>query len=454
MTSARAGEFRLSRDELPMAREILSCRLGRGAGVDELAFDSYSDYWREMLRVLHGQGGRGAGETIAVLDSGCAEDVARECGVVKTIDLTGEGAATSSEHGTAIAALLHLVAPDARQVHVKLYDRRETIPGDTYAGQVELVERAFKLAREAGATVVNLSWTYLTTLERHRPRDVRPGHFCRCPICSVVTQFVRKTDAEVFVAEGNFHYADGHILTIGHRPTGAWSCPAAAALAVPVLGYRDGRPWYNSNLDTTCAVPAPAEVCLRSAPEMSVSGSSFATPLVAATLAATRSAFRAAGFGRIALPRNEETEGHASTGYNFALDGLFVPPDPTNWSPNDPHAQWYVLIVNCHNQAQRLEREGRHADAARLCSLAAELVSVPYARLNRWPWRPDIGAMAAHLHLAGIQYLCRAGDTEAAKASIPRARDALTALAARGQGMPDAEQLLHSIETGLHLEFG
>ena len=227
-------KFQMSSGEVAFSRR-LAVVVGRARSLDDLRFDAYSSYWRDVLRIVPESEAANARETIAIIDSGFAPELGLPCLVDggASVDLTGEGTLHDSlGHGTTIGSLCRLVAPAARQVHIKVLNRAGTVAGANYVEKVATVRRAFKQAEAVNATIVNASWNYLTELDEHRP-DPRPNHFCHCPLCEIVVEFVKRTNIDVFVSEGNFHYGPVE----EPRPEGSWSCPAAAELAVPVIAY-------------------------------------------------------------------------------------------------------------------------------------------------------------------------------------------------------------------------
>jgi len=116
-----ADKFQMSSGEIRFSRR-LAAAVGRAGSLDDLQFDRYSQYWRDILRVVPQPASDEYRETIAIIDSGFSPELTRPCAVDidASLDLTGEGLRDGFGHGTAIASLVRLVAPAARQIHVKV----------------------------------------------------------------------------------------------------------------------------------------------------------------------------------------------------------------------------------------------------------------------------------------------------------------------------------------------
>jgi hypothetical protein len=460
--SSLVDDFQLSRDGTTHARRRLAASRMRDVNsLTELKFDEYSTYWRDMLRAISSNGGQGQGETIAIIDSGFSPDLCGDCGVdeTKCLDLTGEGLHDGCIHGTLISALTHLIAPEAVQYHVKLHNAKGTIPGKTYVDRFALIGRAFEHVERVGATVVNVSWNHLTRLGFHNGADVRPRFFCSCPICEIFTGYIERSDVNVFVSEGNYLF-DWNNPDAG-RPQGSWSCPAAAILAIPVVAYQEGRTTYNTNLDTTCGVPAPVrvEVPARGGAFKSfwwrlfpsersiLTGSSFSTPLVAATYSALRSAFLPRGFNQIMLPRSKDMDDNkSSTPYTFPLELVFVPPSSHGPAGQSYETNWAGLYFNVFAAANRLLSDGESDKAVELCRLLADMMSVAYARMEKHDFAPYVGAMAAELYLTAVTILHQTELAITAPDYIAKAGATLAAMKERGHPAPPLEERLQQLE--------
>jgi hypothetical protein len=423
------GSFTLSRKDAKLAR-FLTARRNGALSMADLEFDRFSSYWRDMVELVHAHHGDGHDETIAVIDSGFAargDDIPIDTALSR--DLTGEGIADRVGHGTAVSALIHAIAPRARQYHVKVFDAHGRM-GDASEAEVARIALAFEYIERTPATMVNISWNKLTTLTTHAPRDVRPGHFCQCPVCAIIAAYVDRTNVDVFVSQGNFRRT---------RPEGSWSCPAAATLVVPVIALADGDQAYDANIDYTAGVQAPASVTIDMHRRwmrrtMSVSGSSFATPLVAATFAAIKSAFRDREYGGpFEVPKSKEGAETATTSYNWPLELFFIPPDAPIERIQGRHTEWVIVSVNCETQARRLAEKGDRASAGELCGLMAEILLIAYRRMERWPFNPDIGMLGLYHYLAAIGYLHASDMPFSAARYFPGAHELIGLLGTRGR---------------------
>jgi hypothetical protein len=399
-------DFSLSKEGLSVAQQVRTLGARQRFDLDSLIFDEYSAHWREVVATIHRHLGYGTEERIGIVDSGFTEGFfgSGEVDRGASLDLTGEGIADQVGHGSAVGALVSLIAPNASLIHVKLFDRSGRIPGDSYHARVALIANAFEHLERVGATIVNVSWNYLTLIDEH-PTDVRPGHFCRCPICAVFKRFVEATNADVFVSEGNFTYADGE-----GRPTGSWSCPAAAELVIPVLGYMDGKQRYNANLDTSAAIPAACQIrvpAAGTAQPVSLTGSSFATPLVAATYAALRSALRDNGFTALDLPRSHEHGDSATSSFTFPFAVFFASPLDDAEEMREWHRYWYVAQQNCLRAAEHEAKAGHFDNAGQLCRLMGDIMAVSYRRMAAWQsesWL-NIAWLILELYVHGVSWL-------------------------------------------------
>jgi hypothetical protein len=461
---ARRDKFQMSSGEVAFSRQ-LAASVGRAQALDDLRFDAFSSYWRDVLHVIPQPESVTTGETIAVIDSGFSPELTLPCLVDSdaSVDLTGEGTLHDAfGHGTAIGSLIRLVAPSARQVHIRILNGAGTVAGANYADKIATVRRAFERAEAAGATIVNASWNYLTDLHEHEP-DPRPDHFCHCPICGVIVDFVKRTNVDVFVSEGNYRYGS----VDEPRPEGSWSCPAAAELAVPVIAYQDGRAVYNTNLDTSAGVPAPgrigitprgnawAQLWWRFFPpsEQVITGSSFSAPLVAATFAALKMAFRERGFDVFGLPRSlDGPDGTGTTSFNFPMELFFVPPDDPNPHAQEFHEAWTVLAHNCKQRALKLSAAGHSARAGALCCLLADLMAVAYARLEKAPFEDGVANLIVEFYLSGISMLQRSGSPAIALSHLSRVVDVFALMKNRGKEIAQHEATLQQLAVNVTMQ--
>jgi len=445
--------FRLSNEEVSFGRFLASDK-PRMESIAALRLGSYSSYWLEMLRTLPALGGEGLGETIAVVDSGFLESETASLKIdqSRSMDFTHEGLTDSLGHGTAISKLIHLVAPNATQVHLKIFNREGTIVGSDYGQRVALIKRAFEHLATLDVSMVSLSWNHLTFLGDHDP-DPRPKHFCHCPVCKIVTDYVTASDVHVFISEGNWEF-NGRRET---RPQGSWSCPASAELAVPVVGYRDGKREYNNNLDTTSSISAPSQIGI-TMPRFKVlgelskhvfprivvmSGSSFAVPLVTATYAAVRSAFKTCRYERFTLPRNSDA---GSTSYDFPLELFFFPPDDLAEAQRGAHAEWAVLAHNWRTRSLQLAREGDYLNAGQLSCLAADLLFVAFKRMEGWRFNVGIAEFMIRFYLEGIHFLQRSEFAVIASDFIRKAQKSIELAHQRGHDTAEEMKVLEALK--------
>lgn len=388
-----------------MSRRMANAARKRQLTLDDFYVDAHGQYWREVVAATRAHGGDGNGEVVAILDSGFLP-VSHSLVSAKSVDFTGEGLVDVLGHGTTISSLIAALAPGAEQYHVKVFNRHGQIAGGDYGGKIETIEKAFRHVEEVGATIVSISWNFLTRIDYHST-DVRPGFTCNCPICSVITSFARRTNIDVIVSEGNYL----------KRETGAWSCPAAAEWVTPVFAVSGGRRCFDSNLATSAGIPAPNEITVKwpnasrfaraiawvtNSESLNLSGSSFSTALVAGTYAALKSALRKYGFNSISIPKSLDRmdENAPTTGYTLALDTFFFP----TASENSDHAapkDWQMFYRNCYNTANRQIEIGQRDRAGQLCLLAADLMYIALPFFSEADWRIH-ASKVVDLYMRGI----------------------------------------------------
>ena len=109
-------EFSLSREGLSVAQQVRALGAHQRFELDSLIFDEYSAHWREVVATIHRHFGRGKDERIGIVDSGFTEGFfgSREVDRGASLDLTGEGIADQVGHGSAVGALVSLIAPMRR----------------------------------------------------------------------------------------------------------------------------------------------------------------------------------------------------------------------------------------------------------------------------------------------------------------------------------------------------
>ena len=217
---------------------------------------------------------------------------------------------------------------------------------------------------------------------------------------------------------------------------------------------------YNTNLDTSAGVPAPGRIAVtpRGNPltrlwwhffppsEQVITGSSFSAPLVAATLAALKMAFRERGYDVFGLPRSLDGP-HASgtTSYDFPMELFFVPPDDPNLRALELHEPWTVLAHNCKQRALQLSRGGDKHRAGALCCLLADLMGVAYRRLETAALSEDLANLIAEFYLSGINLLQRSGSPTMSFVPIGRAAAVFELMKQRGRNIEREEEGLRQL---------
>lgn len=170
---------------------------------------------------VHADGVTGAGQRIAVLDTGVwHEHPVIRASLDEAIDLTGEGPDDQSGHGTVSALIALSAAPQARLVSIKVLDRRGR-------GSKQRLIDGLERARSAGLRTINLSAGVFDTS-------------CRgdCALCAA-TRACNDAGSLVVAAAGN--------------RAGVTACPAKLAFlpgepgfAVAAYDLRAGRLIHDS----------------------------------------------------------------------------------------------------------------------------------------------------------------------------------------------------------------
>ncbi len=104
----------------------------------------------------------GRGVKVAVLDMGAASHPDIEPAVERRVDLTGAPgpAAAGHLHGLSVASVIHALAPEAKLLSYKIGAHRGDLPvGPSLDEAREMLIRALESAVDAGASIVNLSWS-------------------------------------------------------------------------------------------------------------------------------------------------------------------------------------------------------------------------------------------------------------------------------------------------------
>jgi hypothetical protein len=246
--------------------------------------------WWKSLSCFHESDIFGSGQIIGVIDSGfdTQHPLLAEA-VVNQIDLTGEGIDDGLGHGTVVSLLLLAAAPKARLVAIKTFKANGDCAGDSTEEREAKLAEAIALARKCGATVLNISAGFCREGKNHW--SFSPNlYFCTCRICTAAGELSREGYTHVVAAGGND--------TPPHN-VGAFSiCPASGAGVIPIIALEEGQPLFSPDHPSYCLgvsgivprftnidhswLPKPlSKLLFRSR----IKGSSFATPLVAGTIA-------------------------------------------------------------------------------------------------------------------------------------------------------------------------
>lgn len=130
----------------------------------------------------------GAGVTMAILDTGMLSNHPRLRGrIVDSVDLTGtgEGPEDLHGHGTTVALIALMIAPEVNILNVKVLDR-------TKYGEEENLISGLRWAESRGPRVINLS----LGIERDDPDGT-------CRTCTEVRRIQTESDILVVAAAGN-----------------------------------------------------------------------------------------------------------------------------------------------------------------------------------------------------------------------------------------------------------
>lgn len=238
---------------------------------------------------------RGAGVTVAILDTGVDPEHPALAGrlapgydfVDDDADPREEGAAevdAAFGHGTHVAGLVALVAPDATILPVRTLASNGS--GNLWT---QLVALSYAFAQ--GATVINLSFSFG---ERSRIFDEAVGAITCGSATTVACRGGKFAGAVVVAAAGNSGAA------VREYP-GASARPGLLGVAASTRG--DGLASF-STFGSWLPLAAPGEEIVSSVPGggyAAWSGTSMATPLVAGTAALVRSAYPTLGPAEAAL---------------------------------------------------------------------------------------------------------------------------------------------------------
>ncbi len=305
---------------LPGATQRVACVSPLGGGADAAAAKPWA---QDRLRISDAwRWGRGAGQTVAVVDTGVAPHSRLAGRLLDGGDFVGPGSAGTADcdgHGTLVAGIVAAapdpssgpsgfvgVAPEARIVAIRQSSATVGVPGRDRpgAGDVVTLARAVLRAVDLGATVVNISEAACLPVAV-APRVLAP---LRAAVRSAVDR-----DVVVVAAAGNA----GSGACVQTDPAGTEEgqvvAPAWFGDDVLSVGYvgQDGRPSPRTVRGPWVSVAAPGTdvVSLAStggglvdrvagggtddpagAP---IEGSSFAAPYVAGVAALVRARFPA-----------------------------------------------------------------------------------------------------------------------------------------------------------------
>ncbi|MGH3762741.1 type VII secretion-associated serine protease mycosin [Actinophytocola sp.] len=226
--------------------------------------------------------GTGAGVTVAVIDSGVDADHPQLRGKVlpgRDFYLVGTlpGNYDCESHGTAVASIIAAaradgvgfrgVAPDARILPVRVVDRAPADESDSAPIDPRVVARGIRYAADQGAKVINLS---LSGYGDYRPvRDA--------------VAYAQRKDALLVAAAGN-RAQDGSPVSFPASYDGVLGVGSVDQAGARAQGSQTG-PYVDvvaPGVDVLAATRAGGHVYW--------TGTSFATPFVAATAALVRSA--------------------------------------------------------------------------------------------------------------------------------------------------------------------
>jgi len=357
---------------------------------------------REFIAGFHAVGFRGSGVSVGVVDSGfqksCVE-VTRA--TAATVDLTGEGMEDGAGHGTAVCRKILMGAPEARLIQVKVFTSAGRCAGGSEKeGQGHFIEAIARAAQE-GAQLINVS----AGLPRARSTDheyLDSMGVCRCEICTQTERIALDHDVAIVVAAGN----QGRTRTDDY----VWSCPAAAAEVVPVIGLRGCRaiaaPPFAHN-----AVPADGLMLESPSRWNPISrwwrrlqsgwpraGSSFATPVVASAASLVVQAFRARK-ARTLFLRNGKNPPHGTASGLADLQVFF---SGRTWDFQWRDGHFAALEMNLLQRARKLVQEASYEDAEAIFSLLLVLAQI--GEVGRDPFVTELLEYLGHLSMRRAQY--------------------------------------------------
>jgi subtilisin family serine protease len=285
-------------------------------------------YHLQTVRALDAwQVGRGAGQVIAVLDTGVAlrhPDLRGR--LVPGIDLVDRGTRPRDRngHGTFVAGVAVAVADNA-QGGAGVAPRAKVMPvrvlDDEGIGTSDIVARGIRWATRNGATVINLSLADVPGQERS------------------ATDLIT-TDVELAIRQAAL---EGVVVVAAAGNDGVGRTPYAADLPALVVGATDADDalWEHTNYDDSTLFAPGVDIVSTYVgdPYAIADGTSFATPIVAAGAALL---LQQGASGQATRRLLTETARPVGAGYgrvDIAAALGIAPPDRTRPSPrSDPPA--------------------------------------------------------------------------------------------------------------------
>jgi len=398
------GEYSSATAQLGSCRALSSPK-------DLLPSDPLHSDWRQTLECYHRSEFLGAGETVAVIDTGFDlrnPHLKLAVNTSKSLDFTGEGLNDRNGHGTRVSMIVTACAPAAEIIHIKAFDLAGRIRG----GEPEsILSRAIREAAHRGATIINISAGYYRTTESSKHLLHASRRVCDCEICRTVEEVSIQTGVSVFAAAGNYGMSDS-------SEHGDWYCPSMVPCATPVVGLEGSGPIFKPGTTGIWAIAAvgvivpdisgiwhrPLSIIRRTWRRLSGRpwrGSSFATPIVSGTAAVVRQLFALPGAPNLLEQSNPgdvktffETNGPSDESceyhFIFPLQDYF---ENSGWSAfvNRQRASTCLLQQQVH--ASYLANSGRYTEAIKTYRLLRELgkfclqlaASADYAdRLQHW----------------------------------------------------------------------
>jgi membrane-anchored mycosin MYCP len=302
-----------------------------GSGNDQLADPGLPQVWQLT---------RGAGQRVAVIDTGVSRD--RLPNVVPGGDYvsTGDGTQDCDAHGTLVAGIISGVAPDVTSISIRQSSAKFARAADRSGagvGDVDTMAKAVRTAADLGASVINIS--SVACVPASSVLDDRA-------LGAALAYAVDVKNAVVVAPAGN---TGGTAQCPAQRPDATWE---TATVAVSPAWYDDyvltvgsvnaegapsaftlAGPWVD------VAATGEGETSLGPAP---LSGTSYAAPVVSGLAALIRARFPTLT-ARQVMQRIESTAHHPPAGWdpfvgNGTVDAVAaVSTDSTPATTSTPH---------------------------------------------------------------------------------------------------------------------